>query len=165
KRLTDVFTTSPQRQIGTSLSSRGNFGNSVRSSCRRGKWVSKSSTVSIPSRRSARSFGRGIQFNSSSDCEKATSAGDGFPAVRAPLSAFGELLADFKLLTVHQSLTATGSFCHPYRFNMHRDQSLASIFVGMNAKCDVPRRGRQFVWGAVKIDRAAMSIALTQAKN
>jgi hypothetical protein len=32
----------------------------------------------MPSRRSARSFGRGIQFNSSSDCEIATLLGNGF---------------------------------------------------------------------------------------
>src|SRR5947207_14392728 len=69
KRRSDVLVTSPQRQIGTSLSSRGNFGNSVRSSWRRGKCVSKSSTVSIPRRRNASKRDRGIQLRSSSDCE------------------------------------------------------------------------------------------------
>src|SRR5947209_11864990 len=69
KRRSDVLITSPDRQIGTSLSSRGNSGNALRSSCRRGKWVSRCSTVVIPSRRSARIFGRGIQSSSSSGCE------------------------------------------------------------------------------------------------
>src|SRR5438874_12751423 len=41
-----------QRQIGTSLSSRGNFGNSVRSSWRRGKCVrSEEHTSELQSRR------------------------------------------------------------------------------------------------------------------
>src|SRR5262249_9527395 len=86
---------------GTSLSSRGNFGNSVRSSWRRGKCVSKSSTVSMPSRRSARSFGRGIQLNSSSVCETATLPGNGFGNADDPASAICDPLDNFALFIVH----------------------------------------------------------------
>jgi len=96
------LTTSPQRQIGTSLSSRGNCGNSVRSSWRRGKCVSKSASVSMPSRRSARSFGRGIQLSSSSDCEIATLLGNGFGNADDPGSVICERLYNFALFTVHK---------------------------------------------------------------
>ena len=65
----DVFVTSPQMQIGVSLSSRGKPANSRRSSWRRGKCVSKSSTVAIPSRRKGASRARGTHSHCSSSCD------------------------------------------------------------------------------------------------
>src|SRR5689334_18437677 len=91
--------------------------------------------------------------------------GNGLTAFREPRSLMGDLSADVRLLTVHRSLMITRTFGRPHRFDMHCDQSIASIFVRVNAKCNVPRRCRQFIWCAIKIDRATMSSALTQAKD
>src|SRR4029453_11062141 len=132
-RRSDVLITSPQRQTGMSVSSRGNCENSVRSSWRRGKCVSKSSVVSIPSRRSASNRGRGIQLKSSRFVET--------------------LVMPFELGA--SSLLGCAQALDP-----HANQSLVAIFIHSNPECDVPWRRRKFICRAVEIDGTTNPVAL-----
>jgi hypothetical protein len=62
-------------------------------------------------------------------------------------------------------LFTSAAFSLPHRLDLHGNQSFAVILVGANPKCDVPRRWRQWIPHAVKKNRAAMAIALTQTKD
>src|SRR5207249_10338774 len=52
-----------------------------------------------------------------------------------------------------------------HRLNTHGDQSLTLILIHPNSKCHVPWGRRKFCRRAIKINRATVSVTLTQPKD